>query len=281
MTERMNEILTPGRVAVITGAGKGIGAAAAKALAARGMRLALFDSDRQALCDLTKEIGTDLVALSGDVTSHEDLCRLREKTLSAYDDVALLMNNAGITQGAGPWDSPEEWKRQIDVNFYSVLATQHLFVPHMLQSHLPAAIINLGSKEGITTPPGNAAYSVAKAGVKVLTEQLAHELYRSAGSRISAHLFVPGYTWTPMNAALKPTGTKKPDEAWTAEQLVEYFLARLAKDDFYIICPDNAVTSEMDARRIQWAADDMIRNRPALSRWHPDWKDEFSAWMKA
>lgn len=74
---------------------------------------------------------------------------------------------------------------------------------------------------------------------------------------------------------------KKPDEAWTAAQVIDYFLPYFERGDFYIICPDNAVTSEMDARRIMWAAQDMVNNRPALSRWHPDWKTAFERWMKS
>jgi hypothetical protein len=69
----------------------------------------------------------------------------------------------------------------------------------------------------------------------------------------------------------------KPGEAWTADQVVDYFVERFARGDFYILCPDNAVTPEMDARRIRWACDDIILNRPALYRWHPDWKGRFAA----
>ncbi|MCP5586843.1 SDR family oxidoreductase, partial [Klebsiella pneumoniae] len=63
-----------------------------------------------------------------------------------------------------------------------------------------SAIVNLGSKQGITTPPGNNAYNVSKAGVKIVTEQLAHDLFKECGNKITAHLLVPGYTWTPMNS---------------------------------------------------------------------------------
>lgn len=151
----------------------------------------------------------------------------------------------------------------------------------MIESGEPGAVVNLGSKEGITTPPGNAAYSVAKAGVKVLTEQLSHELLRASDGRISAHLLVPGYTWTPMNfPGMDARRDQKPDAPWSAEQLVDYFLARLLNEDFYILCPDNEVSSETDAKRIRWAMDDIIQNRPALSRWHPDWTAKFAEWMK-
>ncbi|WP_028754350.1 SDR family NAD(P)-dependent oxidoreductase [Rhizobium leucaenae] len=281
MSERMEGIVAPGRVAVVTGAASGIGLTIARTFAARGMRLALFDLDADALQNVASTLGAEALWVSGDVSDLSALARLRDETLSRFGEVAVLVNNAGITQGAGPWDDPAKWRRQIEVNFGGVLAAQHLFVPYLIESSRTSAVINLGSKEGITTPPGNAAYSVAKAAVKVLTEQLAHELLKVTAGRVSAHLLVPGYTWTPMNMALKPQGVTKPDEAWTAEQVVEYFLARLLNEDFYIICPDNAVTSQTDARRIRWAADDMILNRPALSRWHPDWKEKFAAWLNA
>ncbi|MDK4731465.1 SDR family oxidoreductase [Rhizobium sp. CNPSo 3490] len=280
MTDRMENVLAAGRVAVITGAAKGIGEALARALASRGMQLALFDSDREALERLAQSLGTNPLLVVGDVTNTTDLRRLRDATVERFGDIALLVNNAGISAGAGPWGDPEAWKRQLDVNFGGILSAQHLFVPLLVASDRPSAIVNLGSKEGITTPPGNAAYSVAKAAVKVLTEQLSHELLKETKGRVSAHLLVPGYTWTPMNAAHKPDGSAKPDEAWTAAELVAYFLDHLFNDDFYIICPDNTVTSAMDAKRIQWSANDVIENRPALSRWHPNWKDRFAEWMR-
>ena len=280
MTKRMENVLAAGRVAVITGAAKGIGEALARALAKRGMRLALFDSDGEALERLAQSLGNEPLLVVGDVTNTSDLSRLRDETLERFGDIALLVNNAGISAGAGPWGDLDAWKRQLDVNFGGILSAQHLFVPHLLASDRPSAIVNLGSKEGITTPPGNAAYSVAKAAVKVLTEQLAHELLKETNGRVSAHLLVPGYTWTPMNAAHKPAGSVKPEEAWTSAELVDYFLDRLLQDDFYVICPDNTVTSAIDAKRIQWAANDMIENRPALSRWHPHWKDRFAEWMR-
>jgi hypothetical protein len=63
------------------------------------------------------------------------------------------------------------------------------------------------------------------------------------------------------------------------EQVIDMLVAGMAAGDFYIICPDNDVTRDIDNRRILWAAEDIIRNRPALSRWHPDYKDEFAAFL--
>ena len=121
---------------------------------------------------------------------------------------------------------------------------------------------------------------MAKAGVKVLTEQLAHELRQQAGDKVSAHLLVPGYTWTPMNfPGMDEAHGVKPAPAWHADQVIDYFITHFRRGDFYILCPDNEVTSDMDHRRITWAYQDMLQNRPALSRWHTEWKDRFAAWM--
>lgn len=240
----------------------------ARRLAALGMRLALFDNDAGALEDLGSSLEAETIRMAGDVADGDALEKLRNEVYDRFADVALLINNAGIVQGAGPWDGRTLWTRQMDVNFFAVVEAQHLFVPGMINANRPSAVINLGSKEGITTPPGNAAYSVAKAGIKVLTEQLSHELLKATQGRVTAHLLVPGYTWTPMNfPGLNPLSDQKPDEPWTAEQVVELFLERFHEEDFYIICPDNAVTPALDAKRIRWAAEDIVQNRPALSRW--------------
>ncbi|WP_226575127.1 SDR family NAD(P)-dependent oxidoreductase [Acuticoccus sediminis] len=279
--DRMKRIVAKGSVAVITGAAKGIGAAIAQDLAARGMVLALFDRDEAALGALARRLDTKVIAVTGDVAVREDCEALHDAVRSRTGTPHLLVNNAGLMRRIGPWASPDEWREVLDVNFTSALRLQHLFMPDMIDGDQPAAIVNLGSKEGITTPPGQAAYSVAKAGIKVLTEQLEHELRNATGGRVSAHLLVPGYTYTPMNFPDARPSDRKPDAPWSAEQTVDYFMARLFNGDFYILCPDNEVTPAMDARRIRWAADDMIRNRPALSRWHPDYATEFAAWMKS
>jgi NAD(P)-dependent dehydrogenase (short-subunit alcohol dehydrogenase family) len=281
VTGRMKEIIAPGRVALVTGGGKGIGAAIAGELSQRGMKLALLDNDAASLQAVAGRLGPDVVTEVGDATDERALLRLRNGALHRFGAIHLLVNNVGMMKKAGPWDPPETWWETFAVNFTSALLAQSLFLPSMVAGDQPGAVVNLGSKEGITTPPGNAAYSVAKAGIKVLTEQTAHELRNLTGGRISAHLLVPGYTWTPMNfPGMDARRDTKPAAPWTAEQMVDYFVARLLNEDFYILTPDNEVTVEMDARRMAWSAGDMTDNRPALSRWHPDWKDRFATWMR-
>lgn len=273
MTDRMNDILATGRVAVITGAAQGIGAEFARRLVARGMAVALVDRDEAKLRDLAVSLDGKTLVAAGDVTDAAFVTALRDRVAGKFGPVSLLVNNAGVKDKAGPWDDPARWQRMLDVNLWAALRLQSLFVPAMIAGDTPAAVVNIGSKEGITTPPGFAGYSVSKAAIKVLTEQLAHELRNATDGRVSAHLLVPGYVWTSMIG-----DGDKPDGAWTTAQLLDHALPHLLNGDFYIICPDGEVTEATDAKRIRWAWGDIIENRPALSRWHPDWTPKFKAW---
>ncbi|HEI8853587.1 TPA: SDR family oxidoreductase, partial [Klebsiella pneumoniae] len=227
-------------------------------------------------------LDSEIRLVTGDVTSLEDIARLRDTAINDFGDIALLINNAAISHRSGPWGDPDDWRSQLEGNLLSILNVQHLFVPEMLKMDGRSAIVNLGSKQGITTPPGNNAYNVSKAGVKIVTEQLAHDLFKECGNKITAHLLVPGYTWTPMNfPEMDEQHDEQPKETWKAEQVIEYFIEHFSRGDFYIICPDGTVTSEIDAKRITWAYEDIIQNRPALSRWHPDWKDKFEEFMNS
>jgi NAD(P)-dependent dehydrogenase (short-subunit alcohol dehydrogenase family) len=288
MTERtdLHPALTPGRTAVITGAASGIGFAVAKRLAGFGIKVCLADLDSPALAQAANDVAAvakggaaDVRAVPTDVSRLEDLQRLKAAATEAFGgDIAVLMNNAGVEGGGGPWENYAGWQKLIAVNLWGVINGVHTFAPEMAASGRPGLIINTGSKQGITTPPGDSAYNVTKAAVKVETEALAHALRNQPGCKVSAHLLIPGFVFTGMTARGR---TEKPADAWTPDELVDFMLPALARGDFYILCPDNAVTRDMDERRMQWAADDIIKNRPALSRWHPDHEAAFAAWMKA
>jgi len=274
--------LQAGRVAVVTGGASGIGLAAAKRCVSLGMKVCLADRDGERLDAAAAAVAAlasgghdDVRAVAADVSRLADVERLRDAAYESFGEVALLMNNAAVAGGAKPWDGHDTWRRVLDVNLWGVINGVQAFTQRMIAQNTPAAIVNTGSKQGITTPPGDPAYNVSKAAVKVVTEQLAHELRGVPGCRVTAHLLIPGFTHTGMTSR----GGAKPDAAWTAEQVVDFLFASLARGDFYVLCPDNAVTREVDERRMQWAIDDVIRNRPALSRWHPDFAQEFEAFM--
>ena len=119
-----------------------------------------------------------------------------------------------------------------------------------------------------------------------MTESTAHELRQIPGCRVTAHLLIPGFTYTGLTDA-----DTKPAAAWTAEQVVDFMLDALGRGDFYmveglergdfyILCPDNDVDRATDEKRMAWAMGDVIANRPALSRWHPDHAEAFKKHME-
>ena len=270
-------------VAVITGGASGIGLAAAMHFAALGMKVCIADIGDDALKAAEAKIAAaspggaaNVMAVRVDVSSRDELTALEGAVQKRFGGTDILMNNAGISPGARMFGPLEKWRRVLEVNLWGVINGVQTFAPRMIAHGGDAAIVNTGSKQGITTPPGDPAYNVAKAGVKVVTEQLAHELRNLPDCRVTAHLLIPGFTHTGMTGR----GAAKPDAAWTPEQVVDFLLEHLARGDFYILCPDNAVAREIDERRMQWAIDDVIENRPALSRWHPDYAAAFAAFAK-
>ena len=261
-----------GGTAVITGGASGIGLAAAQALAARGMKVVILDLGQDRVAQAAASIGENAEGRVLDVTDGEAL-----NALAAEITPDIVMANAGIQPGSSLFGDGENWERVLDTNLAGVLRTVRAFGPGMAASGKPGALIVTGSKQGITTPPGDPAYNVAKAGVKALTEALAHEFRQTEGCRTTAHLLIPGWVWTAISGTRRP---EKPEGAWPPEQTVDFMLERLGAGDFYILCPDNDVDRETDVKRITWAAQDITENRPALSRWHPDWSGKFAEYMK-
>ncbi|WP_435660704.1 SDR family NAD(P)-dependent oxidoreductase [Leisingera caerulea] len=276
------DAIAAGGVAVVTGGASGVGFAAAERFAQAGLGVVLADLPGEALDQAAETLrsqakaGAPVLAVPTDVS---DAVAVQALADAAFDagEVAVLMNNAGIARPSGSWEDPDAWRAMIGVNLFGVLNGVQAFLPRMIAAARPAVVVNTGSKQGITTPPGNPGYNVSKAGVKVLTEMLAHDL-RQAGAPITAHLFVPGFTYTGMIARHIP---EKPASAWTSGQTVDHLLTRMAAGDFYILCPDNDVTPERDRRRVAWALGDILENRPALSRWHPDYADAFADFEKS
>jgi hypothetical protein len=220
---------------------------------------------------------TDVMAFEADDSRAEDLLRLEAAVSDRFGGADVLMNNAGIQPGSAMFGAAANWERVIDVNLWGAIRSTQTFVPGMIARGRPGLVINTGSKQGITTPPGDPAYNVSKAALKAFTEALEHELRNTPDCRISAHLLIPGFVFTELTARGR---TEKPAGAWTPEQTVDFMMERLHSGDFYILCPDNDVPRSLDERRIQWAAEDVIKNRPPLSRWHPDYKDAFDAYVR-
>jgi len=271
-------------VAVITGGASGIGLAAAMRFAALGMKVCIADIGADALKAAEARLssaapggGANIMIARVDVSSRDELAGLESDVQERFGGTDILMNNAGISPGAGMFGPLENWQRLLAVNLWGVIHGTQVFAPRMIGRRRPGLIINTGSKQGITTPPGEPAYNVSKAGVKAFTEALQHELRNTEGSRITAHLLIPGHVFTGLTARGR---TEKPPGAWTPEQTVDFMVNSLEAGDFYILCPDNDVPRSLDERRMLWAIGDIVENRPALSRWHPDYAEAFAAFVK-
>ncbi|HLV85276.1 MAG TPA: SDR family NAD(P)-dependent oxidoreductase [Devosia sp.] len=276
----MAECFAADGVAVITGGASGIGRAAARRAAAAGMKIALVDINAAKLATIGAELagvvgGANLVVERVDVSDTAAMLGFARQVEQQLGSPTLLMNNAAAFVSGGPGgilDANENWQRVFAVNVLGPVNGVQAFLPGMLAAGRQGVIINTGSKQGLTNPPGNPAYNTSKAAVNAYSQNLARDLREREGCAISAHLLIPGWTTTG-DAEHRPG-------AWRPEQVVDYMAAAIAQDRFFILCPDEETPNEVDHKRILWNAMDIIENRPALSRWHPDYQQAFADFME-
>ncbi len=184
-----------GGVAVVTGAGGGIGEGVARAAAAAGMKLVLADIAKARIEVLAEEIkagGGEALALVTDVSDASALDRLAARTHAAFGDVRLLVNNAGIELLGHVWDIPAEtWDKALRINVLGVINGVRAFAPAMIAAGKPAAIANLSSVGGLGMMPIQTPYIVSKHAVLSFTECLALEL-ELTGAPITVSAVLPG-----------------------------------------------------------------------------------------
>jgi NAD(P)-dependent dehydrogenase (short-subunit alcohol dehydrogenase family) len=162
-------------VAVITGGASGIGLAAAMRFAALSMKVCVADINLDALKAAEAKLssvspagGDNIMTAEVDVSSRDELVKLESAVESRLGGTDLLMTNAGISPDAKMFGPLENWHRLLAVNLWGIIHGTQVFAPHMIERGRPGLIINTGSKQGITTPPGEPAYNVSKAGVKAI-----------------------------------------------------------------------------------------------------------------
>lgn len=185
------------KVAVVTGAGSGIGAAIAKRFAGEGASVALFDLNVERARSIAAQIGTlaPAIVIGGDASCEADVRRAIEQVVGRYSHIDVLVNNAGTEQSGSVVEmSVESWDRVISVNLRSMFLFAKYAIPHMRSG---GAIINISSIDAFASYPGYAAYDASKAAVLALTRALAID---HGGQGIRANAICPGYIDTPLLA---------------------------------------------------------------------------------
>ncbi len=207
-----------GRVAVVTGAGQGIGRALVERFCAAGMKAVIADVVPSLVESTTAELrdlGMDVIGVVTDVTSLDSLVALRDAAVDAYGAVHVLCNNAGIGSGSEGqlWDHHvNDWRWSFDVNVMGVVNGIHAFVPTMLAQDVEGHVVNTTSGNGGFTPLINSAiYAATKASVTTITECLWGQL-REVGAKVGASLLYPSTT-TPgmLNTGIWRPGANRPE----------------------------------------------------------------------
>ncbi|WP_321852416.1 SDR family oxidoreductase [Burkholderia diffusa] len=182
-----------GKIALITGAAAGIGAATAERFVKEGARVVLADRDYDGARKVADAIGDDAFPVQVDVTSSQQVKELVQATLDRFDGLDILVNNAGLgTRGSVVTIEEDEWDRLIDVNLKSVYLVSKYAIPQMIKRG-GGSIVNLASTVSVAGIPDRAAYVAAKGGVAALTRAMALD---HAEENIRVNSVAPGVTWS-------------------------------------------------------------------------------------
>lgn len=240
------------RVAVVTGAASGLGRAMANRFASEGMRVALADIDAMGVREVEaelKELGATVLAEPVDVSRHEDVDRLADRTFEEFGAVHLLCNNAGVTKRARAWAlTLDDWTWVLNVDLWSTIYGIRAFVPRMLEQGEPGHVVNTASVTGLLPMAGLAAYSTAKTAVVGLSESLALDL-AAEGSEIGVSVFCPGFVPTRIadSARNRPEGLAESapsagvrnsstvQSTLTAEEAVDQLLDAVISGRFWVL----------------------------------------------
>jgi len=274
-----------GRVAVVTGAGSGIGRALARRAAGEGMRVVIADVEVSALEETAAEVeaaGAEVLVAPTDVSRPEQVAALARLAYDRFGAVHLLCNNAGVFQGGITWQRElADWEWVMGVNLWGVLHGIRAFVPRMLDGGDEGYVVNTSSVAGLITGAYSAPYITSKFAVLALTECLAHDL-QAHGAPIGVSVLVPGVVDTKIAYSTR----NRPDEPPSEAQAPDAHLVEQALRDLLAASgrpPDDVATLVFDAIRTgrfyvttSDATPGMLRERfdavvagelPPMSRW--------------
>jgi NAD(P)-dependent dehydrogenase (short-subunit alcohol dehydrogenase family) len=267
------------RVAVVTGAGSGIGRALACRFAAEGMRVVAADVERGALDEtedlLCRAVGPERVAaVATDVSDAHQVDALAEVTYARFGAAHVVCNNAGVFQGGFLWQRTDaDWDWILGVNVYGIIHGIRAFVPRMLEEGTEGHVVNTASVAGVVTAAYSGPYSTSKFAAVALSESLAHDL-RAVGAPIGVSVLCPSAVNTRIGESTRnrrtppATETEAPDAHFVEQALRDLTgqgmepptVASLVVDairsgQFYI--PTNATYDE----QVRSRADDMLARR--------------------
>ena len=194
------------KVAVITGAASGIGFGLAEHAAKEGMKVVLADVEEGALVKAEKDIralGADTLAVKIDVSKADDVEALADRTLDTFGAIHLLCNNAGVETGKGKvaWaNTLSDWKWVLNVNLWGVIHGLHVFLPIMVNQNEEGHIVNTASVAGLVSSGMLIPYSVSKAAIVALSENLDVQL-KESNIPIGITILCPGQVHSRLNDA--------------------------------------------------------------------------------
>lgn len=244
-------------VAVITGAGSGIGAGLARHATSLGMKLVLADWDEAALKKVADSLSVEVIAVPTDVRDEAAVQSLAEAAYDKFGQVDLLFNNAGVLSSGISWEiDSATWQRSIDINVGGVLNVMRAFVPRMIAADRPSRIINTSSVGGFLTSPFMAPYSATKFAIVAITEAMVGEL-AALGSKVQVSLLAPGPVKSAIMDEHAPEKTAEfmsvmrnmnDDNGMTPDEFAPLVFQSIERGDYWIIPQPEILDSALQDR---------------------------------
>ena len=210
------------KTAIITGGGSGIGLATARAFCKEGAKVILFGRRKEKLISAAEELGDSVLIVQGDMTHNDDLDQLINKTLNNFKGIDILVNSAGLYNGAPLHEiSDSQWDGIMDINIRSIFQLTRRVLPIMM-AQKSGSIVHISSILGLIAVPQVAAYNVSKGALNQFSRSIAVE-YGSYGIRSNS--ICPGLIETDMTADLMK------DASLMQEWSKEYPIGRFGKPE--------------------------------------------------